>query len=260
MLVKNVVGDELEVYRGICVRWQDRGKEQAGMLTGIVVRIDDQTASVLDVYGNYYNVHPAYMVASMDKRTQDLSLLDEDARSNAANEYADRWIETRHFVIDEDGESKPVARKNAPAGRTNEVMKAIEDSQYPARKSDIVATVKGITDSEYIQAIRNLLNSKRIVQFGKRRGASYGLPGKSYEDRPIVEKVKTPREPKPQKFVDVTEYVEFITNSTQPLSRSDLRDEFNFTQSEWVEISAALKECDDIVITGAKRGTRYQGR
>jgi len=247
MKIKDIWNAEWEAYRGMSVRWADQKKEFAGMLTGIITRIDDKSVSVLAVGGEYYNLHPRNLIVSLDNRTKELNELHPNLALEKANEYADAW-EAKYYVVKND-EVHNSGRKSSN-GRIYDVMKFIEESQYRVTKKEIVANVDDITDSEYLHAIRNLLSSKRINQLGKRRAATYGLPGREYET-PVVVVNKTEK-------MDIKNIINYLKNNNNlEFSRADLREEFHFSDAEWLDISKLLRSNPNIIISGQKRATRY---
>lgn len=251
MKIKDIWGESWPVYRGMTVRWVDDKHEYAGMITGVVTRVDDKSVSVLAVGGDYYDVDPEDLIASNDNRSVKLRELDPVIAAENANEYADAWEAKYYMVDDEQNDIVQVNRKgrNTSIGRSQDIMKFIESSEYRVNKRDIMANVHNLTDSEYTHAMRNLLSAKRIKQEGKRKAATYGLPGRVYNSAPIKQNTTS--------TVDVSKIVEFIKNNNNPVSRSDLREVFGFSDAEWVEISNSLKAHKNVEITGKKRGTRY---
>jgi hypothetical protein len=217
------------------------------MTTGIVMGIEKNAVRLLDVEGNWHNLNPVHLTASIDTRCKDLEAMAPEAREEACAEYIEVW-ELRH-TTEENEDGEVVSRKRSSSGgRIGDVIRFIEGSKARVKKSDIMAGVE-LTDAEYMHAVRNLLSAKRINQEGKRRGASYGIPGREYEAVEATQKAVA--------HVDISEIIQTIKYSTTPMSRSDLRAVHNFTDAEWIEISAALKNSPHIVVTGKKRGTRY---
>ena len=250
MKIKDVLSDEHEVFVGQCVRWADRNREYAGMTTGIVMGIEKNAVRLLDVEGIWHTLNPVHLTASLDTRCRDLEAMTPEARADAVVEYIEVWEQRHTTEENEEGEIVPRKGRSSNGGRIGDVIRFIEGSKTRVKKSDIVAGMK-ITDAEYMHAIRNLLSAKRIKQEGKRRGASYGIPGREYEA------VETPKKITSR---DVSVFIAYIERSPKPVSRSDLREAIGFTDAEWIEISAALKTSSRIVVTGKKRGTRYSAK
>lgn len=253
---KDYLGEEHELFRGQTVRWVDRSRKALGTLTGIICRIDDTTVSVQDVDGGYHNINPVYLTLSSDDRNLELRSEDPELAREKANEYADVW--ENRYVLENGGEEKiTVSRKarSAASAYDNQFVKLLEQSEYRLTKSDFMENIEGLSLSSYTATVRSLISAKRIVQSGTRKGASYGLPGRTYEEAPKKERESGLK--KEREIADITHIIEYLKEAQNPMSRAELREVFGFSDKEWSDIAYALKNSMEVTIMGKKKGTKY---
>src|ERR1035437_3764488 len=129
MKVRDIWNEEHDLIRGMTVRWSDQHKVYAGMMVGVVIRIDDKSVSILSIDGDYHNIHPRNLTMSSDNRMLDLFELDPQVALESGDEYASAWEE--RFTADQEvSPNKNKKRRGGSSGRIPEIIKLIEDSEH----------------------------------------------------------------------------------------------------------------------------------
>lgn len=230
------------------------GGESKGFMTAIVVALLDKPGhvEVLTHEGERVRLVPEYYHVETDGRMTRLFELDKSDPEEATRirlEYMDSWIanHTAAPVVREDGTPKRT-RSTAAHSSASVVLSVLRDSEVMMTASEIIAAAS-ITKGDFVTIMRKLKGDGSVVQVGERRGAKYGVARKEYAQR-----VATPS--KASQCVLDPNLIPWIKDNG-PCARADIMAAFKIDPSGWPAIAIALKVCDDIEVTGAKRGTRY---
>lgn len=230
-----------------------------GVLFDIVNRDDDcALARVLDDRGRWIAWPINEVTAVTDPRMRNLRALDAsdpDTAETVRMAFLAEWKGT--YSPDKDAPTLNIPTSTRKASRESHedksgaILEFIDGAEYPVSRREIQTAIPDLTDAEFLASMRRLKSDESIVQIGERRGASYGIPGKSYADKPVVDKAA-----KVDVLPDPSAIIAGIRGKG-PMARADLMARFGISTADWPLMSKALSGSTEVQVTGAKRGTRY---
>lgn len=225
-----------------------------------IIERDDapNLARVLDEHGVWYAWPMNELTTVNDTRMKNLRALDEsdpDKAQIVRTAYLSEWKAT--YSPDKDAPKLDLptsirkASRESHEDKSGAILEFIDGAEYPVSRREIQTAIPDLTDAEFLASMRRLKSDESIVQFGERRGASYGIPGKAYADKPAEDKpAKSDVLPDPSAIIAGI-------RGKGPMARADLMAGFGISAADWPLMSKALSSSTEVQVTGAKRGTRY---
>lgn len=256
--------DDYIPVRGDTINYLDNNWRAA-----VVINSQDNEVTFLTTDNEVKTRRVTDVRVSHDLRMRMLLTLDhEDAVTNR-QKFVDDYITNVKAYAEADASAKGASVDsngnaiNKGRGRQLDEARAKEVNDYvvkitsfieqfdgPVFKTDILDNFS-LDSGTYDLVMKRVIAGHKIFKTGQKRGTNYRVAGRVYteaEDSPKNTKATVDSVP--------TELLEFIKDNG-PASKSMIVKEFKYSDKDWIEIKSGLDACDQVEITGVKRGTRY---
>lgn len=240
------------------------------MRMGVVITSQDNTITLLTIDNEVKSFGADSVKVVNDTRMKLLAMLNEEDAAESRERFLTEYIQSikerlakeaiaKGGTVDENGDvivpGGRGSRMDEDKARTvhalsKAVLEALSASYEPMTKADIVKAVP-MESSLWSSVIKRACEDPQVIVKGKGKGKTFAAAGR------IVTKTNAPTPSAAPKNDLHSQIIDFVI-SNGPVGKSDIM-EF-YPDEDWNTIRKALEDSPKVVITGQRRGTKYQGK
>lgn len=235
----------------------------------VVINSQDGQVTFLTTDNEVKTLRTTNVRVSHDLRMRMLLTLDEQDAATNRQKFLDDYINNVKTQAEADATAKGSsvdsngnvinkgrgrqldgARAKEVNDYVEKIISFIEGFDAPVFKTDILDNFP-MDSGTYDLVMKRVIGGHKIFKTGQKRGTNYRVAGREYVE--VNDSLKNNKSVASDVPSDLLKFIE----DNGPASKSMIVKEFNYSDKDWLDIKSALDACDQVEITGVKRGTRY---